>query len=273
VYPTILAVISAALKRIASHSLHSLGAIGAGLLACTLELISVPFWISLLLAALIVEIASRGQKKLAIGGAISFGLVAIWYTATQSAGAAHVAATQIASGHVSILDLSWIGLKAGLLTFGGAYTVSPFLEADAVHSYAWITQAQFMDGIALGGMIPAPLVIFASFLGWLGGGFFGALAITFGIFLPAFLFTLLGHEVFERLMEHRSLQRLLEGVAAGVVGIMAATVLEFYQHLITSYQAALICALSLLLLLKFKWKYTAPALILVNTTLAVMVSL
>src|SRR4029078_6736929 len=78
------------------------------------------------------------------------------------------------------------GLRAGALTFGGAYTAIPFVEEDAVGSDGWMTTGQFLDGLALSGVIPAPLVIFATFVGYAGGGPVGALAMTVGIFLPAF---------------------------------------------------------------------------------------
>lgn len=56
------------------------------------------------------------------------------------------------------------GLKAGLLTFGGAYTVVPFLQDTAVDSQGWLTNAESLDGIALGGILPAPMIIFATSL-------------------------------------------------------------------------------------------------------------
>jgi chromate transporter len=82
------------------------------------------------------------------------------------------------------------GLRAGLLTFGGAYTVIPFLQKDAVAVGAWMTNEEFLDGIALSGLLPAPLIIFATFVGYLSGGAIGAILVTIGIFLPAFSFSL-----------------------------------------------------------------------------------
>jgi len=57
------------------------------------------------------------------------------------------------------------GLKAGLLTFGGAYTVIPFLQESAVGGHHWLTDSQFVDGLAIGGVLPAPLIIFSTFVG------------------------------------------------------------------------------------------------------------
>jgi chromate transporter len=117
------------------------------------------------------------------------------------------------------------GLKAGLLTFGGAYTAIPFVRHDAVGS-GWLTDGQFIDGLALGGILPAPLIIFATFVGFLAGGPLGAIAITLGIFLPAFSFALLLGDRLEALVEWAPLHRALEGVAAGVVGIITVTAIQ-----------------------------------------------
>src|ERR671914_267013 len=77
-------------------------------------------------------------------------------------------------------------LQAGALTFGGAYTAIPFVQGDAVREEGWMSNAQFLDGLALSGILPAPLIIFATFVGFVAGGPFGAVAITAGVFLPAF---------------------------------------------------------------------------------------
>src|SRR5215210_4752653 len=103
-------------------------------------------------------------------------------------------------GTASVFALLVSGLRAGLLTFGGAYTVIPFLQRDAVALGGWMTNQQFLDGIALSGILPAPLIIFSTFIGYFAGGPLGALAMTFGIFLPAFAITLIGHEYLERLI-------------------------------------------------------------------------
>ncbi len=70
-------------------------------------------------------------------------------------------------------EIFFEGLKAGLLTFGGAYTVIPFLQESAVESQGWLTQQQFVDGLALSGALPAPLIIFSTFVGYIAGGLAG----------------------------------------------------------------------------------------------------
>jgi chromate transporter len=132
------------------------------------------------------------------------------------------------------------GLKAGLLTFGGAYTVVPFLHDSAVDNHHWLTESQFIDGLAIGGILPAPLIIFATFVGYLAGGLVGALVITLAIFIPAFLFPIYLHRQLVAIAENERLHQFLLGVAAGVIGLIAAVTVEIVDvSVVDGYTAAL----------------------------------
>jgi chromate transporter len=132
------------------------------------------------------------------------------------------------------------GLKAGLLTFGGAYTVVPFLHDSAVEGQHWLTEEQFIDGLAIGGILPAPLIIFSTFVGYLAGGLVGALLITLGIFIPAFVFPIFFHRHLVAIAENERLHQFLLGVAAGVIGLIAAVTVEIIDtSVVDAYTAAL----------------------------------
>jgi chromate transporter len=154
------------------------------------------------------------------------------------------------------------GLKAGLLTFGGAYTAIPFVRKDAVERGRWLTDRQFLDGLALGGILPAPLIIFATFVGYVAGGVPGALAMTFGIFLPAFAITLVGHEPLERVVENRSLHDLLDGITAGVVGLIAATSVHLFRAGVRTVPQLLLFVAALAVLYLWKSKAAVVAVVL-----------
>jgi chromate transporter len=142
-----------------------------------------------------------------------------------------------------------------LLTFGGAYTAIPFVQHDAVVSEGWMTNREFLDGLALSGILPAPLIIFSTFVGYVAGGPLGSVAMTFGIFLPAFGFTLLGHGYLERLIANRALHSFLDGVTAGVVGLIAATTLALFPVAIHGLPTLLIFTVSLVAL--YAWRARA----------------
>jgi chromate transporter len=157
-------------------------------------------------------------------------------------------------GVASVPDLFLSGLRAGLLTFGGAYTAIPFLRQDAV-GRGWLTDGQFLDGIALSGILPAPLIIFSTFVGFIAGGLAGGIAMTVGVFLPAFAFGLLFGTRLERVVEEPRLHRFLEGVAAGVVGLIVVTAIDLAVSLAGRLPSpALGAALALVaLVVLFRW--------------------
>jgi chromate transporter len=132
------------------------------------------------------------------------------------------------------------GLKAGLLTFGGAYTVIPFLREAAVENHHWLTSGQFNDGLAMGGILPAPLIIFSTFVGYVAGGLGGALLMTLGIFLPAFVFPIFLHRRLVAVSENERLHPFLLGVAAAVIGLIAAVTVEILKTSVTDVYTALI---------------------------------
>lgn len=111
----------------------------------------------------------------------------------------------------SLVNLFVLGLVAGSLSFGGAYTAIPFIQVEAVLKGGWLSQYVFLDCIAIGNVLPAPLVIFATFVGFQGGlvsgslgnAFAGAVLITLGMFFPCFLFTIAGHELLEKMVRNK----------------------------------------------------------------------
>lgn len=144
-------------------------------------------------------------------------------------------------------------LQAGLLTFGGAYTVLPFIEEAAVRRFGWITPEEFLDAVALCGLLPAPLVIVGTFVGFLVDSWQGAVAATLGIFLPAFAFTLVAHERLVRLVEQQRVRDLLDGVTAAVVGLVAVTALQLTATAFPDARAVLIGGVAFVALRWARW--------------------
>lgn len=261
----VIALIVRAVHRIGSHVLIDNRLWAIGLAASAAALAGVSFWIVLPAGGLLYLLV--GQRCYLLAAAVvAVAAAAALLTLHGLPDAAIAAAVPlIAAGSVPALTLFLSGLKAGLLTFGGAYTVIPFLRGDAV-GQGWMTDAQFLDGLALSGILPAPLIIFSTFVGYYAGGPAGALAMTAGIFLPAFAFSLLFFDRLERVVENPRLHAFLEGVAAAVVGLIAATTLELglalAARLPSLAPAALIFAVGLALLYLWKSKLNVPATIL-----------
>jgi chromate transporter len=148
------------------------------------------------------------------------------------------------------------GLKAGLLTFGGAYTVIPFLRQGAVVNHHWLTSSQFVDGLAISGILPAPLIIFSTFVGYLAGGLTGALVMTLGIFLPAFIFPIYLHRYLVAVAENERLHPFLIGVAAAVIGLIAAVTAEIVKTSVVDVYTAMLAIGAFLALNRWHSKMT-----------------
>jgi len=253
--PAVAALIVRAVHRIGGHALHKDKWLwGIALAAAFAQSLEVNFLITLVIAGLIYALAQRGRSWFAFGIGSAFVLL-IFYLGLYGDEAGFMEFQSIASGHPTLLSLFLSGLRAGLLTFGGAYTAIPFIQQDAVSMGRWMTNAQFLDGLALSGLLPAPLIIFSTFVGYIGGGMAGAILMTLGVFAPAFSFTMIGHDYLEKLVENRSAHSFLDGVTAGVVGLIAVTTLGILTETITGLNAWIIFgpALAVLFLSNSKW--------------------
>jgi chromate transporter len=165
----------------------------------------------------------------------------------------------LVAGAVSVsltADIFLVGLKTGLLTFGGAFTAIPILQESAVQGRGWLTDAQFVDGLAMGGVLPAPLIIFSTFVGYVAGGPPGALAMTVGVFLPAFLLPILLHRWLLAIAENPRIRPFLLGVAAAVVGLIAAVGIRIVATGVVDVPSALLALGAFAALLAFHSKLT-----------------
>jgi chromate transporter len=206
--------------------------------------------------------ASASFVLVLLGGGVAYEL---WTNAERWRGRATsfslgpFALVAIALGTITVsltASIFFEGLKAGLLTFGGAYTVIPFLQDSAVNGHHWLTDSQFVDGLAIGSVLPAPLIIFSTFVGYLAGGLAGALTMTLGIFLPAFVFPIYLHRLWIRIAENPRIRPFLLGVAAAVIGLIAAVTLDILETSIVDVPAALLAIGAFLALSRWHSKLT-----------------
>jgi chromate transporter len=264
----VIALIIRAVHRIADHALGDPWLWAVAIVSAGAAAAGVSFWVTLPAAGCAyaaLAVRRYAIAVLVVGLAVIGAILTGGIPALVGSQAPSQATGLVNQGSVTGVVLFLSGLKAGLLTFGGAYTAIPFVRGDAV-GRGWVTDAQFLDSLALSGIIPAPLIIFATFVGYLAGGVAGALAMTSGIFLPAFAFALLFYDRLESVIEDERLHRFLEGVAAGVVGLIAVTALQLAYSVWSSVPSlhfgALIFAASLALLYLWKSKLSVLAVVL-----------
>jgi len=153
-------------------------------------------------------------KPLLVGGllwAISFGLI------YQSEELRHIAS---------------LFTQAALITFGGAYSVVPFVSQAAVEQYGWLTQSQMLDGIALGETTPGPLIMINAFVGFIAyKGFLGALMATWFTFLPSFILVFAGAPLMQSLSRNQRIQATLSKLTIAVITFIAGFALTIIREL------------------------------------------
>jgi chromate transporter len=267
------ALILRALHRIGGHSLKDISLWGLAAMALLGEVVGIHFLVSLVLAGLINFLIKRGRRLPALGlaGVTLAAFLAIWAYLQIQAVQPMASMPQVSQGAASMFAIFISGLKSGLFTFGGAYTVIAFLQHDAVQVQAWLTNAQFLDGLALSGVLPAPLIIFSTFVGFVAGGSVGALVMTLAIFLPAFLFTLVGHNALERIVDDERVHAFLDGVTAAVVGLMTWTTVKLLRAAIDDWTSLGICAGALLLIVLWRSKWAVVAAMVVAASVGIFV--
>jgi chromate transporter len=150
-------------------------------------------------------------------------------------------------------------LKAGSLTFGSGLVIVPFLEQGLVRQYGWLDQRQFLIAVAIGMVSPGPVVITATFVGYLVAGFWGSLISTIGIFLPSFILVLVAAPLLARHRANPNVQGFVKGAYAAAIGTILGACILLGRIAIGDWLTALIGLTSLAIL--FRWKVSNPLLI------------
>jgi chromate transporter len=219
----------------------------------------VPLALLAVASAALTLTGAVGFALLLVGAGVAYALIKSAVPSFREAAVVNPLTLGLATATITLSLTATIfaeGLKAGLLTFGGAYTVIPFLNESAVDVHGWLTQDEFLDGIALGGILPAPLIIFSTFVGYIAGGFWGAVAMTVGIFLPAFVFPIYLHGALVAVAENPRIRPFLLGVAAAVVGLMAAIAVDLLGQAVVDLPSAVLAVAAFAVLYRFHGKLT-----------------
>ncbi len=150
-------------------------------------------------------------------------------------------------------------LKAGTLTFGSGLVIVPFLEQGLVQQYGWLDERQFLIAVAIGMISPGPVVITATFVGYLVAGFWGSVVSTVGIFLPSFLLVLIVAPLLARHRENVNVQGFIKGAYAAAIGTILGACILLGKIAIGDWLTVAIGVVSLVAL--FRWKVSNPLLI------------
>jgi chromate transporter len=117
--------------------------------------------------------------------------------------------------------VAWVGFKVGALSYGGGFVIIPLMQRDAVHTYHWMSSAQFLTAVALGQVTPGPVVQTVAVVGYAAAGVAGGLLASAVAFAPSFAFVLGGGRYFERLRGNAGVRAFLTGAGPASIGAIA----------------------------------------------------
>jgi chromate transporter len=226
-------------------------------------------------ACLAITVALRAEVALLFIGSGTIGI--LYYGGFLHKGArpalpllAAIPPTLIVQGGTGsiVAKLLLFFLKAGSLTFGSGLVIVPFLEKGLVHQTGWLSERTFLIAVAIGMLSPGPVVITATFVGYLVAGFWGSVASTVGIFLPSFLLILI---VAPMLLRHRAnvyIQGFVKGAYAAAIGTIMGAAVLLGRIAIGDWLTVLIALLSLTALAR--WKISTYSLVAVTAAIGLI---
>src|SRR5262245_37911005 len=246
-------------------------------------------WIewALAVAAFVITVAVQAEVALVF---IGCGIVGLLYYGSLFRGRANatthlflfgvpLAVTGAAPGSVGKIlgELLAFFLKAGSLTFGSGLVIVPFLEKGLVQQMQWLNERDFLVAVAMGMISPGPVVITATFVGYLVAarltgslldGFWGSVTSTIGIFLPSFLFILIVAPILMRYRQNPNVQGFIKGAYAAAIGTILGACVLLGKIAIGDWLTALVALGSLFVL--FRWKVSNPLLVAVTAIIGLI---
>jgi len=139
-------------------------------------------------------------------------------------------------------SLSWVALKVGALSFGGGFVIIPLMQHDAVHTYHWMTTAQFLSAVALGQVTPGPVVLTVGVVGYAAAGLAGGLLAVLIAFTPSFVFVLAGGPHFDKFRRSTAAQAFLSGAGPAAIGAIGGAAVTLGLGLTQLWQVAVLAA-------------------------------
>lgn len=167
-------------------------------------------------------------------------------------------------------SLAWVAMKVGALAFGGGFVIIPLMQHDAVHTYHWMTTAQFLGAVALGQVTPGPVVLTVGVVGYAAAGVAGCLLAVLIAFAPSFIFVLAGGRHFDAFRRSAAAQAFLGGAGPAAVGAIGGAAITLGLGLTQLWQVGVLVAAGLWLLVLRRGVVAA---ILAATVIGIIVAL
>jgi len=243
--PVIIAIVLQAVVKLGRTTITGVLPSLLGALVVVLSLTGVNELALLIGSGLAVMVITLGQRREL--GAMLVPLV----IASTALRAATIAAT-VASVPITLTRLTLFFLKVGSILFGSGYVLLAFLRADLTERWGWLTEQQLIDAITVGQLTPGPVFTTATFIGYLIGGWAGAVLATVAIFTPGFVFVAVTQSIIPRLRASKVTSSLLDGVVVASLGLMVAVTWQLGLAAIVDVPTSVLAIATAAILLTWK---------------------
>jgi len=239
--PVVIAIVVNAVVGLAKTALGKVWTLVLAIGVLTLYIVGVNELI-LLAAGGGIGLLARSREWPGPGGRALFGLLPL-----GAMPAALTAASTFSLGHLFLLFL-----KIGAVLYGSGYVLLAFMQGDFVDRLGWLTQQQLLDAVAVGQMTPGPVFTTASFVGYILGGWSGAVLATVAIFLPSFVFVAMLNPLVARVRADRRASGFLDGVNAAAIALMIGVAATLGRAAIVDVFTGVLAAVSLALVIRYR---------------------
>jgi chromate transporter len=195
------------------------------------------------------------------------GMAAILTLLTSVGYSVHLSAQAVTADAVpfTLTRLTLFFAKVGSVLFGSGYVLLAFLRADLTERWEWLTDQQLIDAVTIGQITPGPVFTTATFIGYLLGGWSGAILATIAIFLPGFIFVAISQPLIPKLRNSRPLSGILDGIVIASFGLMSAVTWQLAQTSLVDIQTMVIGLVTIAILMI--WRPNSSWLILAGAAL------
>jgi len=157
-----------------------------------------------------------------------------------------LAAARITGVDADLLQMGLTFFRTGLGAYGGGFAIIPHLKS-VIDTRGWLTDRQFADAVAIGKLTPGPVLLLATFIGYMRHRLVGALVATVSIFAAPFLLVVLAGSTLDRLRSRRFVRAGLRGLTPAVLGLMAAAAIALGDQLAGESEIGIAVAVALTL--------------------------
>lgn len=239
--PAVIAIVVNAIVGLAKTALGKVWTLVLAVGVLTLYIVGVNELI-LLAAGGGIGLLARAREWPGPGGRTLFSLLPL-----GAMPAVLTAASTFSVGHLFLLFL-----KIGAVLYGSGYVLLAFMQGDFVDRLGWLTQQQLLDAVAVGQMTPGPVFTTASFVGYILGGWSGAVLATVAIFLPSFVFVAMLNPLVARVRADRRASGFLDGVNAAAIALMIGVAATLGRAAVVDVFTGVLAAVSLALVIRYR---------------------